>query len=90
MRTAFYTTNLRAKQVQLTGQDRLQIALALHTLAARDALAAKCQELSEEKLTQWAAALHPVYERGLALYCWTASVSRRAGSLSELMEGNRG
>lgn len=57
MGTTPHTTNLRASPAPLTQQDRLQIALALHAPAERDAEAANYQELSEEELHQRADAL---------------------------------
>lgn len=48
-----------AKPIPLTRQDRLQIALALHTPVERDAQAAQYQEKDDEELLQLANALLP-------------------------------
>jgi hypothetical protein len=55
-------TNRQASKAQITRQDRLQIALALHSPVERDVQAAQYQEKSEEELLQMANALLPAIE----------------------------
>jgi hypothetical protein len=57
MRTIPQRTNRQASSAQLTRQNRLQIALALHTPVERNAQTLQYQELSEDELFQHADAL---------------------------------